>query len=104
MKIEGDYILNIIKSDDLTTQYQNARDELKRYNRSLREIRKLCDIETPLTSYVARHSFAAIAKFKDVPIPVISQALGHANLEITETYLVEFDNEVLDRYNEEIIG
>ena len=102
-KSHDEFILNVIKSEDLAAQYQNARDELQRYNRSLREIGQLCKIETPLTSYVARHSFATIAKFKDVPIQVISQALGHTNLETTEVYLEEFDNEVLDEYNDMII-
>jgi len=55
-------------------------------------------------SYVARHSFATIAKFKDVPVSVISQALGHSNTETTEIYLSEFDNEILARYNEVVVG
>ncbi len=103
-KKKGDFILNVIKSDNTKQQYVNVRDELRRYNRRLKEIGDLCGIENTLTSYVARHSFATIAKFKDVPVSVISQALGHTNLETTETYLAEFDNEILDRYNEDIIG
>ncbi|MEO1261734.1 MAG: site-specific integrase [Bacteroidota bacterium] len=99
-----DYILDIINSTDTKQQYVNVRDEIRRYNRRLKEIAKLCGIESNLTSYVARHSFATIAKYKDVPIPVISQALGHSNLETTEVYLAEFDNETMDRYNAEIIG
>lgn len=103
-KRKGDFILNVIKSDDVKKQYVNVRDELRRYNRRLKEIGELCGLESELTSYVARHSFATIAKFKDVPVSVISQALGHTNLETTETYLAEFDNAVLDEYNELIIN
>ena len=103
-KKKGDFILNVIKSDEVKMQYVNVRDELRRYNRRLKEIGELCGLESELTSYVARHSFATIAKFKDVPVSVISQALGHTNLETTETYLAEFDNAVLDEYNEKIIG
>ena len=104
-KRTGDFILNVIKSDDVKKQYVNVRDELRRYyNRRLKEIGELCGLESELTSYVARHSFATIAKFKDVPVSVISQALGHTNLETTETYLAEFDIAVLDDYNELIIN
>ena len=103
-KRKGDFILNVIKSDEVKKQYVNVRDELRRYNRRLKEIGELCGLESVLTSYVARHSFATIAKFKDVPVSVISQALGHTNLETTETYLAEFDNAVLDEYNEKIVG
>ncbi|MCB0525811.1 MAG: site-specific integrase, partial [Saprospiraceae bacterium] len=103
-KRKGDFILNVIKSEDVKKQYVNVRDELRRYNRRLKEIGELCGLESELTSYVARHSFATIAKFKDVPVSVISQALGHTNLETTETYLAEFDNAVLDDYNELIIN
>lgn len=103
-KNSDDFILNVIKSKDAKKQYINARDELCRYNRSLKEIGEACGIEHLLTSYVARHSFATIAKFKDVPVPVISQALGHSNVEITEVYLAEFNNDVMDKYNEIILG
>lgn len=44
-------------------------------NRSLKEIGIACGIEAPLTSYVARHSYATIAKYKGVPTAIISEAL-----------------------------
>ena len=103
-KTENDYILPVIKSDDVHKQYKNLENDIRRYNKSLKEIGQELGLSATLTSYVARHSFATIAKFKDVPIAVISQALGHSNTETTEIYLSEFDNEVLDRYNEEIVG
>ena len=105
-KSGDDFILPVIKSDDPAEQYINVKDELRRYNRRLKEIGELCEIEIPLTSYVARHSFATIAKFKDVPVPIISQALGHrhSNMETTETYLSQFDDDVMDAYNDLVIG
>ena len=103
-KGKDDFILNVIKSKDIKQQYTNVSDELRRYNKRLKEIAQACGIESNVTSYVARHSFATIGKFKNVPISVISQALGHSNLQTTEIYLAEFDNDVLDRYNDEIIG
>lgn len=102
---KGDtFILNVIKANDIKKQYVQARDELRRYNRSLKEIGQLCGIESTLTSYVARHSFASIANNKNVPLTVISQALGHDNPKTTEVYLSAFNDDTMDEYNELIIG
>lgn len=103
-KSADDYILPVIKTDDLQKQYNNLANDIRRYNKSLKEIGQELDLSATLTSYVARHSFATIAKFKDVPVSVISQALGHSNTETTEIYLSEFDNDILDQYNEVIVG
>ncbi len=81
-----------------------AKDELRRYNRSLKEIGRLCGIESTHTSYVARHSFNSIVNTKDVPLTVISQALGHDNPKTTEVYLSAFNDDTMDEYNELIIG
>lgn len=98
-----DFILNVIKTDDPKKQGVNVRDALRRFNRSLKEIGVACGIEAPLTSYVARHSYATIAKYKGVPTAVISEALGHTSEEVTQVYLDSFDKEVMDKYHTMII-
>ncbi len=103
-KTKEDFLLNVLSKEGLEAQYIQVRDEMRRYNRSLKEIGKLCEIDAPLTSYVARHSFASIANNKKVPLKVISQALGHDNPKTTEIYLSAFNNETMDDYNEMIIG
>ncbi len=103
-KTADDFVLNVIKENEIEGQYMNVRNAMRRYNKSLKEIGQLCGIEQPLTSYVARHSFATIAKYKDVPIAVISQALGHSDMKTTETYLAAFEDDTMDAYNEMIIG
>lgn len=102
-KKKDDFILNVIKSDDPKRQLVNVRDELRQFNRRLKEIGELCGIEAVLTSYVARHSYATIAKYKGVPTAVISEALGHTSEEVTQVYLDSFDKEVLDKYHTLII-
>lgn len=98
------FILNVIKSMDVQKQYIEVRDELRRYNRTLKEIGLLCKIDSNLTSYVARHSFASLANSKNVPLTVISQALGHDNPKTTEVYLSAFNDDTMDEYNDLIIG
>lgn len=33
--------------------------------------------------YLTRHTFATMAKFKEVPVAAISEALGHADIKTT---------------------
>nr|WP_193617468.1 tyrosine-type recombinase/integrase [Odoribacter sp. OF09-27XD] len=54
----------------------------------------------PLTTYVARHSWASIAKRSGIPISVISEGLGHDSEKTTQIYLDSFENNVLDAANE----
>ena len=102
-KGKEDFILNVIKTNDLQRQGANVRDALRRFNRSLKEIGMACGIEAPLTSYVARHSYATIAKYKGVPTAIISEALGHSSEDVTQVYLDSFDKEVMDKYHSMII-
>ena len=73
---------------------------LKRVNKGLKELARLADIKVHLTTYVARHTYATVLKKSGVPIPVISEAMGHENAEVTQTYLKSFEDEVIDEANE----
>ena len=41
-------------------------------------------------TYVARHTWATLAFHSGQPVGIISQALGHSSLRVTETYLKPF--------------
>ena len=56
----------------------------------------LCKIEDKITSYVARHSFATNLKQSGVSTDLISEAMGHQNVSITQAYLKELENDVID--------
>jgi len=99
-----DFVLNILSSEDSAQQYRTVQTKLRLYNRTLKHIGKEVGIVFPLTSYVSRHTFATIAKYKGVPTAVISEALGHSSEQVTQVYLDSFDSSVLDSYNELIIG
>ena len=58
----------------------------------------------PLTLYVARHSWASIAKQKQIPISVISDALGHNSEKTTLIYLSTLDTSAVDNANSEILA
>ena len=78
-------------------QYKNAYREV---NRRLKLIGNTLHFHFPLTTYVARHSWASIAKRSGIPIAVISEGLGHDSEKTTQIYLDSFENNVLDAANE----
>jgi site-specific recombinase XerD len=69
-------------------------------NRDLKELAQLAQIDANLTTYVARHTYATVLKKSGIPIAVISEALGHTSESITQTYLKNFDNQVIASANE----
>jgi len=102
-KHSEEYIFPILSQKELPErEYRQFIGKRRMYNIKLKEIAKLCGIESNLTSYVSRHSWATIAKHKGVPVSVISEGMGHGDVKTTEIYLDSFDKNVLDDFNEMI--
>ncbi len=55
-----------------------------------------------LSSHVARHTWATIAKAAEIPLGVISEGLGHTSERTTMIYLGSFDRKVLDSANRKV--
>jgi len=53
--------------------------------------------------YVARHTWATIARQMKVPIDIISSGMGHTSEKTTEIYLKSIDMSILDNANWQII-
>lgn len=96
------YLLPIISrpGNDKRKQYETA---LRRVNNALKIIAGMVKLPIPLTTYVTRHAWASIAKSKNVPVNVISDALGHDSIATTQIYLASIDTSTIDRVNELII-
>lgn len=96
------YLLPIIKdmSKDERKQYKSAEH---RVNCNLKKIGNLLGLTIPLTTYVARHGWASIAKSKNIPISTISEAMGHDSETTTRIYLASLDTSVVDKANHIII-
>lgn len=99
------YVFPILTSDDLTPmQIEYRKDKiLKKYNKELKKIASICGIEAKITSYVARHSFATNLKQKGISTDIISEAMGHQNLAITQAYLKDLENSVIDDAMEKLL-
>ena len=99
------YVFPILLNNDMTPIQVEYRKKkvLQQYNKHLKEIATLAKIEKRLTSYVARHSFATILKQLGTSTDKISELMGHADVNITKTYLKEFDDEELDFENRKLL-
>lgn len=100
------YIFPILLKNHLTPiQIENRKHKaLSRFNKELKELAKLANVDKNVTSYVIRHSFATNLKQLGVATDLISTSMGHANLDITNAYLKEFENEVIDNANEKLLN
>ncbi|MCH8331736.1 MAG: site-specific integrase [Bacteroidetes bacterium] len=92
-EVQGDVILE-------RTRFRNRR---KYFNKDLKEIAHLCKIDVNLTSYVTRHTWATLAKYAGVSTAIIGESLGHSDVKVTEGYLADFEQEVLDDANEKVL-
>lgn len=99
---DNPYLLPILKYPDTNrNQYKNV---LTRINRHLKEIARRINLNIPLTLYVARHSWASIAKSKNIPVSVISEGMGHDSELTTQIYLASLDNAIVDNANAKILS
>lgn len=98
---ENGYLLPIIKTDrNERLQYRNT---LRLVNNKLKEISVSIGLQTKLTMYVSRHSWASIAKSQNIPLSVISAGMGHDSENTTQIYLASLDNSTIDKANDLIL-
>lgn len=88
------------KDGELYAYYLRA---LRKFNKLLEKIAALLLPGVKLSSYTARHTWATLAFYQGIPIGIISKALGHSSIKVTETYLKPFENEKVDAANDNLI-
>lgn len=99
---DSPYMLPIIRKTDRTEyrQYQRMQENI---NRALKKIGKRVGLKMPLTTYVARHTWATIARDMNVPITIISEGMGHHSYKTTQVYLNSIDTSRINEANRHII-
>lgn len=83
--------------------YALYRKALRDFNRKLEKTAALLLPGVEISSYTARHTWATLAFYAGISIGIISKALGHSSIKVTETYLKPFENEIVDEANNELI-
>lgn len=99
---ETQYLLPIITQEDGTerNQYQN---QMRKINRRLKDVSVAAKLAIPLSLYYSRHSWATIARGKDIPLAVISEGLGHNSETTTQIYLDSIKSYEVDKANRKIM-
>lgn len=97
------YLLPIITKQDGTErkQYEKAEHNV---NRNLKKIGEMAGLHIPLTTYVARHSWASIMRDMGNDITVVGKGLGHSDIKTTQIYLSTIDNSTVMKANKRFLG
>ena len=88
-----DYLFDILHGDKKRKDekaYKEYQSALRRFNNSLKDLARVLRLNSPVTSYTFRHSWATTAKYRGVPIEMISESLGHKSIKTTQIYLKGF--------------
>lgn len=89
-----DYLFNVLsgrkkrKEESAYREYQSA---LRLFNNRLKGLAKALRLNSSVSSYTLRHSWATTAKYRGVPIEMISESLGHTSIKTTQIYLKGFE-------------
>lgn len=87
-------------SDAAYREYQLA---LRAFNYQLAVLGKMLGLQDRLSSYTARHTWATTAYYCEVHPGIISEAMGHSSIVVTETYLKPFRDKKIDEANEQVL-
>ena len=84
------YYTSVILKDGVDVlkkyDYQLPIISNEKYNAYLKFIKNICEIEKPLHTHIARHSYATRCINEGVRIEVVAKLLGHATTRITQHY------------------
>ncbi len=89
-----DYLFDILCGDKPrkdVRSYREYQSALRNFNNSLKSLARTLKLSSHVTSYTLRHSWATTAKYRGVPVEMISESLGHTSIKTTQTYLKGFE-------------
>lgn len=98
-KSPDNHIFEILEKKD-TAERQKAKilQFTKVVNKWMKRIGKDLKFDLPLTTYVARHSFATALVHSGAPLSVTKELLGHSNALTTENYIASLPIEAIKEY------
>lgn len=101
----GGYLLPFLSlPKDSEQSYHEYQCALRSFNRRLKQLAGDCRELDGLSSHCARHTWATTAYHLQMQTGLISEALGHSSISVTEHYLQSFHGEALHAANLQVIG
>ncbi|MEO5118387.1 site-specific integrase [Bacteroides ovatus] len=99
------YLFPILSSREGTKEaYREYQLALRNFNRQLMLLGEILGLGNRLSSYTARHTWATTAYYCEIHPGIISEAMGHSSITVTETYLKPFQNKKIDEANKRIVN
>ena len=98
------YLFPLLKSGEGTKEaYREYQSALRSFNQQLMLLGEWLALNDRLSSYTARHTWATSAYNCEIHPGIISEAMGHSSITVTETYLKPFRSRKIDEANTQII-
>ncbi len=99
------YLFSLIASKEGTEEaYREYQLALRYFNSQLVILKGVLGLTADLSSYTARHTWATMAYYSEVHPGIISEAMGHSSITVTETYLKPFKNKKIDEANATVLS
>ena len=99
------YLFPLLKSREGTKEaYREYQLALRSLNQQLMLLGELLGLSDKLSSYTARHTWATTAYYCEIHPGIISEAMGHSSILVTETYLKPFRNKKIDEANKQVVN
>lgn len=105
-KNRNDFIFPELKKANLNSEedmFKKVHSATRKFNKYLKKIAKLADIEKNITCHIARHSFGNIAGDK-IPIQMLQKLYRHSDIQTTAIYQANFMFKDTDDALEAVIG
>ena len=101
---QSPYLFPILHSDEGSPKaYREYQLALRNFNYQLELLGKALGLKDRLSSYTARHTWATTAYYCEIHPGIISEAMGHSSITVTETYLKPFRNKKIDEANIQVL-
>ena len=102
---ESPYLLPFLTSPEGSEEaYREYQRALRSFNRQLAALGERFGGSTPISTYTIRHTWATMAYYCEIHPGIISEAMGHSSIAVTETYLKPFRDDRIDEANREVIS
>ena len=101
---DSPYLFPLLKSGEGTKEaYHEYQLALRSFNQQLMLLGKMLGLNDRLSSYAARHTWATTAYYCEIHPGIISEAMGHSSITVTETYLKPFRSKKIDEANRQVV-
>ena len=98
------YLFPFLESREGTKEaYREYQLALRSFNQQLMLLGELLGLGDKLSSYTARHTWATTAYYCEIHPGIISEAMGHSSITVTETYLKPFRSKKIDEANRQVV-